>query len=115
MFSATRYRESRKGISEIEGKAVRVAASESGSRTSFNQRAFARLRLGQQQWTRIISRFAFVWVAHASRVLVAVSRRNELRKSKSGNQEIRNEENSVAVVPVHGLHSFLRFGYRPVG
>ena len=27
------------------------------------------------------------WVAHASRVLVAVSRRNELRKSKSGNQE----------------------------
>ena len=29
--------ESRKGISEIEGKAVRVAASESGSRTSFNQ------------------------------------------------------------------------------
>src|SRR6058998_3496959 len=30
-------RESRKGISEIEGKAVRVAASESGSRTSFNR------------------------------------------------------------------------------
>jgi hypothetical protein len=26
-------------------------------------------------------------VAHASRVLVAVSRRNELRKSKSGDQE----------------------------
>src|SRR5437764_303921 len=31
--------ESRKGISEIEGEAVRVAASESGSRTSFNQPA----------------------------------------------------------------------------
>src|SRR5437764_6047382 len=29
--------ESRKGISDIEGKAARVAASESGSRTSFNQ------------------------------------------------------------------------------
>jgi hypothetical protein len=29
--------ESRKGISEIEGKAVRVAASDSGSRASFNQ------------------------------------------------------------------------------
>jgi hypothetical protein len=27
----------RKGISDIEGKAARVAASESGSRTSFNQ------------------------------------------------------------------------------
>jgi hypothetical protein len=29
--------ESRKGISEIEGKAGRVAASESGRRTSFNR------------------------------------------------------------------------------
>jgi hypothetical protein len=33
----TRNQESRKGISEIEGKAARVAASESGSRTSFNR------------------------------------------------------------------------------
>jgi hypothetical protein len=30
--------ESRKGISEIEGKAARGAASEAGSRTSFNRR-----------------------------------------------------------------------------
>src|SRR5205823_12218393 len=40
----------RKGISDIEGKAARVAASESGGRTSFNQ----------HERTRIISRFAFV-------------------------------------------------------
>src|SRR6266446_5577797 len=31
------FTESRKGISEIEGKAARAAVSESGSRTSFNQ------------------------------------------------------------------------------
>src|SRR6266436_2764971 len=48
--------ESRKGISEIEGKAARVAASESGSRTSFNQ----------HEWTRIGVVMAAVSAANRS-------------------------------------------------
>jgi len=40
--SESGIQESRKGISEIEGKAARVAVSERGKRTSFNQEGIER-------------------------------------------------------------------------